>query len=135
MDLFTRLFGSLLAFVYHCFDRIVILAYLPLLTRPENVVHFFHDVQRIHPITKEALRKRTDEYHAWVEAYAKKNNIAMEWAERGIRKSLVRRIVTRSLEYAWAPSIIPLSASSSRRAVCRSGSIVYRTVASSVCSP
>ena len=86
MELFTKLFGSLLALVYHCFDRIVTLAYLPLLTRPENVVHFFHDLQRIHPITKEALRKRTDEYHAWVEAYAKKNHIAMEWAEKGIRK-------------------------------------------------
>jgi len=24
MGLFTKLFGSLLAFVYHCFDRIVI---------------------------------------------------------------------------------------------------------------
>jgi hypothetical protein len=25
MELFTQLFGDLLAFVYHCFDRIVIL--------------------------------------------------------------------------------------------------------------
>ena len=29
MDLFTQLFGSLLAFVYHCFDRIVIYGYRP----------------------------------------------------------------------------------------------------------
>ena len=28
MDLFTQLFGSLLAFVYHRFDRIVIYGYL-----------------------------------------------------------------------------------------------------------
>ncbi len=28
MDLFTQLFGGLLAFVYHCFDRIVIYGYL-----------------------------------------------------------------------------------------------------------
>jgi hypothetical protein len=33
MDTFTKLFGSLVCFVYHCFDRIVILGYLPLLTR------------------------------------------------------------------------------------------------------
>jgi hypothetical protein len=39
MELFTTLFGSLLAFVYHCFDRIVILGYMPLLTRPENILH------------------------------------------------------------------------------------------------
>ena len=28
MDVFTQLFGDLLAFVYHCFDRIVIYGYL-----------------------------------------------------------------------------------------------------------
>ena len=27
MDVFTKLFGNLLAFVYHCFDRIVIHGY------------------------------------------------------------------------------------------------------------
>ena len=86
MELFTKLFGSLLAFVYHCFDRIVILGYMPLLTRPENILHFFQNVHKINPITKEALRKRTDEYHAWVQAYARKNNISMEWAQKGVRK-------------------------------------------------
>jgi hypothetical protein len=44
MEEFARLFGSLLTFVYHCFDRIVILGRLPLLTRPENIVHFFRNV-------------------------------------------------------------------------------------------
>ena len=34
METFAKLFGSLLALVYHCFDRIVILGHLPLLTRP-----------------------------------------------------------------------------------------------------
>ena len=28
METFTQLFGDLLAFVYHCFDRIVIYGYL-----------------------------------------------------------------------------------------------------------
>ena len=28
MELFTQLFGDLLVFVYHCFDRIVIYSYL-----------------------------------------------------------------------------------------------------------
>jgi hypothetical protein len=40
-ELFTQLFGDLLAFVYHCFDRIVIYGYLCGLSRPEQVVHFF----------------------------------------------------------------------------------------------
>ena len=42
MEIFTKLFGSLLVFVYHCFDRIVINGYLENLSRPELVVHFFH---------------------------------------------------------------------------------------------
>jgi len=40
------LFGKLLVLVYHCFDRIVIQGYLPLLVREEHVVHFFRDVQK-----------------------------------------------------------------------------------------
>jgi hypothetical protein len=62
MDLFTQLFGRFLEFVYHCFDRIVIQGYLPLLTREEHIIHFFRDVHGIYPITKEALRKRTQDY-------------------------------------------------------------------------
>jgi hypothetical protein len=62
MEDFVRLFGGLLAFVYHCFDRIVILGYLPLLTRPENIVHFFRDMHGVGAITKEVLRQRTTEY-------------------------------------------------------------------------
>ena len=34
MELFTQLFGDVLAFVYHCFDRIVIYGYLSRLSRP-----------------------------------------------------------------------------------------------------
>ena len=37
METIAKLFGSLLALVYHCFDRLVILGHLPLLTRPENI--------------------------------------------------------------------------------------------------
>ena len=81
MDTFGTLFGSLLAFVYHCFDRIVIQGYLPLLTRPEHIVHFFRDVQGIYPITKPALAKRTKEYQQWVEAFARNHRIPIEWPD------------------------------------------------------
>ena len=37
--MFLRLFASLLSFVCHCFDRIVIFGYLPLLSRPEQIVY------------------------------------------------------------------------------------------------
>ena len=45
MERFTKLFGSLLVFVYHCFDRIVINGYLSGLSRPEQVVHFVADIE------------------------------------------------------------------------------------------
>jgi hypothetical protein len=43
METFAKLFGSLVVCVYHCFDRMVILGHMPLLTRPEHIVHFFRD--------------------------------------------------------------------------------------------
>ena len=46
MELFARLFGGLLLFVYHCFDRLVIHGYLSGLSRPEQVVYFFRQVCR-----------------------------------------------------------------------------------------
>jgi len=98
METFAKLFGSLLALVYHCFDRIVILGHLPLLTRPENIVHFFRDIHQVKTISKEVLRQRTDDYHRWVEAFAKKRKIPMEWAEKGIRKEDYVRPHLRRME-------------------------------------
>src|SRR2546423_14873365 len=59
METWNSVFGKLMAFVYHCFDRIVIQGYLPLLSRPAHIVHFFRDVHGIYPITPQALAKRT----------------------------------------------------------------------------
>ena len=56
MDAFTRLFGSLLVFVYHCFDRIVINGYLSNPSRPEQVVYFFRQVLGI-PIAGGAVAR------------------------------------------------------------------------------
>jgi len=81
METFSKLFGSLLVLVYHCFDRVVIQGYLPLLTREEHIVHFFRDVHKIYPITKDALRQRTMEYQQWAEAFARKQRIPIEWPD------------------------------------------------------
>jgi hypothetical protein len=86
MERFTRLFGDLLIFVYHCFDRIVIHGYLSGLSRPEQVVHFVREVLAIPAVSKEVLRQRTDDYRNWVEAYARNQKIPIEWAEKGLRK-------------------------------------------------
>jgi hypothetical protein len=86
MERFTRLFGDLLTFVYHCFDRIVIHGYLSGLSRPEQVVHFVHHVLGVAVVSKEVLSRRTEDYRDWVEAYARNHKIPMEWAEKGLRK-------------------------------------------------
>jgi hypothetical protein len=86
MELFTQLFGHLLDFVYHCFDRIVIHGYLTGLSRPEQVVHFFREVIGAPVITKDILGERTKHYQSWVEAFARNHRIPIEWAETGIRK-------------------------------------------------
>ena len=86
MDLFTQLFGGLLAFVCHCFDRIVIYGYLSGLSRPERVVNFFRQVVGVPMISKEILSQRTADYQNWVEAFARNHRIPIEWAEKGVRK-------------------------------------------------
>jgi hypothetical protein len=101
MELFTKLFGDLLLFVYHCFDRIVIHGYLSGLSRPEQVVHFFRKVVGIPVLSKEILSQRTADYQNWVEAFARNHNIRIEWAEKGVRKEdyvlpWLRRITKRN---------------------------------------
>jgi len=98
METFRKLFGSLLALVYHCFDRIVIQGYLPLLTSPGHVVHFFRDVHGIYPITKEALAKRTNEYRQWVEAFARNHPIPFQWPQKNSKNEDYVRPYCLSME-------------------------------------
>ena len=86
METFTKLFGSLLVFVYHCFDRVVINGYLNGLSRPEQVVHFFRTVLGIPVVSKEVLSQRTNDYQRWVESFACNHRIPIEWAGKGVRK-------------------------------------------------
>ena len=86
MELFTELFGNLLVFVYHCFDRIVIHGYLSALSRPEQVVYFFRKVVGVPVVSKDILSQRTADYQNWVEAFARNHQIPIKWAEKGVRK-------------------------------------------------
>jgi hypothetical protein len=98
MNSFTRLFGSLLLFVYHCFDRVVIHGYLSGLSRPGQVAHFFHEVVGEPVIDKQVLSRRTNEYQAWVEAFARNHGIPIEWAEAKARKEDYVRPALRRME-------------------------------------
>ena len=64
MEKLLAVFGTMIVFTYHCFDRIVINGYLSMLSRPEQIVYFFRQVLGIKAITKEALTKRTAEYQS-----------------------------------------------------------------------
>lgn len=86
MELFNKLFSSLLVLAYHCFDRLVINGYLSGLSRPEQLVHFFRQVVGVPAITKEVVRQRTEDYRNWVEAFARNHQLPIEWAEKGVRK-------------------------------------------------
>jgi hypothetical protein len=100
MELFTKLFGSLLVFVYHCFDRIVIHGYLSGLSRPEQVVYFFRQVVGVAAVDKEVLSRRTNEYQSWVDAFARNHDTPIEWAEKGVRKEDYVQRWLRSMERA-----------------------------------
>ena len=91
MEAFRKLFASLLVFLYHGFDRVVIQGYLPLLTRPEPIVYFFRDVHGIYPITQQALRQRTQDYPNWVEAYARNHGIPIPWPDPDMKKKSLRQ--------------------------------------------
>jgi hypothetical protein len=86
MEHFIKLFGDLLVFVYHCFDRIVIHGYLSGLSRPEQVAYFFRQVVGVPVIGKEVLSRRSADYQNWVEAFARNHDIPIAWAEKGVRK-------------------------------------------------
>jgi hypothetical protein len=102
METFTKLFGSLLVFVYHCFDRIVINGYLSGLSRPEQVVHFVRAVLGIPVVSKEVLSQRTNDYQRWVESYARNHKIPIEWAGKGVRKEDYVLPALRRMEKAKA---------------------------------
>jgi hypothetical protein len=86
MESFTQLFGELLEFVYHCFDRIVIYGYLSGLSRPEQVVHFFRQIVGVPVVSKEVLSQRTADYQNWVDAFDRNHRLPIAWAEKGVRK-------------------------------------------------
>ena len=87
MELFTKLFGAWLVFVYHCFDRIVLSGYLMGLQRPGQVVYWLQQVLGIEAITKEVLGiGAPGNTSRWVESYARNQRIPMEWAVKDVRK-------------------------------------------------
>src|SRR2546426_12162073 len=85
MEEFARLFGSLLAFVYHCFDRIVILGHLPLLTRPENTCTSFVTCMASPPSPRKSCASAPSS-KPMGRGLRRQSPDSIEWAEKGVRK-------------------------------------------------
>lgn len=96
MEEFTQLFGNLLAFVYHCFDRMVIHGHLSGLSRPEQVVYFLRQVLGLPVVSKEVLTQRTRDYQDWVEAYARNHHIPHGVGGKGSAQRRLRITQTES---------------------------------------
>ena len=110
MDLFTKLFGDFLLFVYHCFDRIVIRGYLTALSRPELVVHFFREIVGVAEVSKEALSQRTADYQDWW----KPTRAITRSRSNGPRRGYARRTTCCGGCAAWRSAMPTVSTSSSR---------------------
>jgi hypothetical protein len=66
MERLLELLGPIVQFAYTCWDRIVLNGYIERLQRPENLVHFFHEVVGIACIEPAVLEQRTNAYRAWL---------------------------------------------------------------------
>lgn len=98
MELFTKLFGAWLVFVYHCFDRMVLSGYLMGLQRPGQVVYWLQHVLGIEAITKEVLGARTGAYVRWVESFARNRKLPLPWHDEGVRMEDYVRPYLRRME-------------------------------------
>jgi hypothetical protein len=80
------LLGQAVQLVYTCWDRIVLNGYIERLQRPENLIHFFHDVVGVACIEPAVLEQRTNACKAWVRRITEEQNIPILAAPRGVRK-------------------------------------------------
>ncbi|MDE3075917.1 MAG: hypothetical protein KGJ86_10860 [Chloroflexota bacterium] len=86
MDRLSQLFAQQIALTYGCLDRIVIRGYYPALQRPENVVHFLHDIVGAATVDPGALASRTATYRQWLDDYVQDHHIQRLAAPKGVRK-------------------------------------------------
>jgi hypothetical protein len=86
VDRLSAVLGQAVQFVYTCWDRIVLIGYIERLQRPENLIHFFHDIVGIDCIEPAVLEQRTKAYRAWVLRTTEEQGTPLLAAPRGVRK-------------------------------------------------
>src|SRR6266705_1852711 len=86
MERLLDVLGNTVQFFYTCWDRIVLNGYLERLQRPENLIHFFHDVVGIQAIEPAVLEQRTTAYKAWMRRITDELGIPVVTAPHGVKK-------------------------------------------------
>ena len=127
MELFTKLFGTWLVFVYHCFDRVVLSGYLMGLQRPGQVVYWLQQVLGIEAITKQVLSSRTEAYVNWVESFARNHHIEIRWHDEGVRMEDYVRPYLRRMEHENRFGVYFIFQAMERGWTFRPGPLVQRT--------
>lgn len=100
MNRLSELLGHHVQFSYTALDRIVLNGYIERLQRPENLVHFFHEVVGIACIEPTVLSQRTDRYKAWVRSSTGECEVPVLPAPKGERKEDLVLPYYRSLQGA-----------------------------------
>ena len=86
MEQLLDVLGNTVQFFYTCWDRIVLNGYIERLQRPENLIHFFHDVVGISAIEPAVLEQRTNAYKAWMRTITDELGIPVVTAPHGVKK-------------------------------------------------
>src|SRR6266851_8642191 len=86
MEPLLDVLGNTVQFFYTCWDRIVMNGYIERLQRPENLIHFFHDVVAISAIEPAVLEQRTNAYKAWMRRITDELGIPVVTAPHGVKK-------------------------------------------------
>ena len=85
----AKLFGDLLAFVYHCFDRIVIHSFSSAPCHGPSrwcMLSFRQSRRRSRGQQGDLRASARPTTRNWVEAFARNHHTPIKWAERGVRK-------------------------------------------------
>lgn len=98
MQLIYILFGHWLQYSYGCFDRVILKGYLSMLSRPCHIVYWIREIQGQSKVTKEFLRERTNRYQGWVESFASKKNIPIQWADGQRKEAMLKPFRERAIK-------------------------------------
>src|SRR5215813_900040 len=76
-------------FGYRCFDRILLNGLIQPFQQPERVIGFFNAYRDHQLVSRDALRQIANQFHSWVEEYARQWDIPILDAPPGRRDDFV----------------------------------------------